>query len=360
MQIESITIIHSLIIWQSLLFAIVLLTPKYLKKKGNLFLALFLLTLGLHFTYNILLTNQLYLDILPQFSCTYGYLYGPFIFFYIKYHLHKDFHFKPVHFIHFIPFVTVISVTLFGFSICNKAMYLVVPVMLVYCLLGFIDLNTYKKTIRQIVSNHDRGELKWIKTLLIFMLIVLLLNLIQMRIGSIKILSLEIQLEHIVQLGILVIVNIITYQGLKNPLFFQQISKEQLNIVQKNKDQKRSDVAHDETYKKLASKLETYMQQEKPYLNSELDLSTLAKILDVHPKTLSIAINQILHCSFSEYINSYRINEAKALLENNTDEQLTIMEVMYDVGFNSRSVFNTLFKKKTGLTPSQYKKQQGT
>ena len=105
MKIESINIIHSLVIWQSLLFAIVLITPKYKKRSENKFLAVFLLVLGMHFIYNVLLSNNLYLNVLPQYSCTYGLLYGPLLFLYIKCHLRKDIDLKLMDLLHFSPFI---------------------------------------------------------------------------------------------------------------------------------------------------------------------------------------------------------------------------------------------------------------
>lgn len=358
MKIESINIIHSIVIWQSLLFAIVLITPKYNKRKENKFFAAFLLVLGIHFIYNILLSNGLFLNILPRYSCIYGFLYGPLLFLYIKSHLRKDFFLKPLVLIHFTPIIAIIVPTILGVSICNTAKFIVVPIMLFYCFLGFIEVKNYNKVVLQISSSNNTSETKWIKTLLISMVLVLLLNLIQMQINNVTFLSFTIQLEHVVQIGILILVNLIIYQGLKNPLFFQQISKDDFNLVKAKNLNTKSNNQINESHTDLAKKLENYMDKNKPYLDSELDLTNLAQLMDTHPKTLSLVINHILNSSFSEYINSYRIESAIDLLENSLDDQITIMEVMYDVGFNSRSVFNTMFKKKTGYTPTQYKQKR--
>lgn len=354
MKIEFINIVHAIIIWQSFLFAIILVTPKYIKNKGNKFLALFLLTLGLHFVYNMLLTNGLYLDILPYYSCCYGFLYGPLLFFYVRSRLRKDLVLKPIDYLHFLPFVIIIGLTTIGVRICNIAMYWVIPTMFLYCLLCFYNIKNYKKIIYQVSSNQNFNETKWIETLLVITIIVLIFNFIQLKISMVSVFGLTFPLEYIVQIGILILVNIITYQGLKNPQFFQQISTEdiQLNVVSKNKVIQPSQ----ETII-LGKALEAHMTQNELFLDPELDLTTLAKAMEVHPRTLSLTINQIFNYNFSEYINSKRITAAKSLLKDNTDDQLTIMEVMYNVGFNSRSVFNTLFKKKTGLTPSQFKAQ---
>ena len=359
MKIEPINIIHTLVIWQSLLFAVILFTPKYNKKRENKFLALLLLTLGIHFSYNILLTNQLFLDILPKYSCSYGFLYGPFLYLYVKFHFHKDLVFKPLYFLHFVPFIAVVFLTTIGFRVCNSIMFLVVlSVMLIYGLFGFAEITQYNKVIFQVSANNSSSETKWVKTLLLIQIVILILNFLHLQLNEIVLFNLRFTLEPFVQFGVLVLVNVIIYQGLKNPQFFQKISKTDLVIAEINQSKEKINKLNNEELKPLATKLEKYTSQNKPYLNSELDLETLAKAMQVHPKTLSQAINQILGSNFSEFINSYRIEEAKLLLQNNTDNQMTIMEVMYDVGFNSRSVFNTAFKNKTGVTPSQFKENK--
>jgi len=62
--------------------------------------------------------------------------------------------------------------------------------------------------------------------------------------------------------------------------------------------------------------------------------------------------------NFYDFINRYRILEAKQLLTNPKDPKITVLEVLYEVGFNSKSSFNTLFKKYTGLTPTEFRKKQ--
>jgi AraC-like DNA-binding protein len=316
-------------------------------------LALLLLTLGIHFSYNILLTNQLFVDVLPQYSCGYGFLYGPFLFLYVKFHFRKDLIFKPIYFLHFAPFVAIIFLTTIGYRVCNSAIFLILlSVMLIYGLLAFAEIIRYKKIILQVSSSSNNSETKWVKTILLLQIVILILNFLQLQLNEIVFFNFRFTLEPLVQLGILIFVNIIIYQGLKNPQFFQKISEKDLVVSEVNKTNEKLNI---EVLNPISIDLEKYMKEHKPFLNPELNLDTLAENLKVHPKTLSQTINRIIGSNFSEYINSYRIEEAKLLLQNNKDENLTIMEVMYDVGFNSRSVFNTAFKNKTGLTPSQYK-----
>jgi len=108
----------------------------------------------------------------------------------------------------------------------------------------------------------------------------------------------------------------------------------------------------------LLQKLKQHLETSKPYLNPEVTLNELAQQLNVPARQLSTLINQELGQTFFDMINHYRIEEAKRRIRESEDEKLTILEVMYQVGFNSKSSFNTAFKKYTGVTPSDYKSQR--
>ena len=101
------------------------------------------------------------------------------------------------------------------------------------------------------------------------------------------------------------------------------------------------------------------MQTHKPYLEPELTLDQLASQLSLKPRLLSQAINEIRQQTFFDFINHFRIDEATRLLTNPKDKKITVLEVLYKVGFNSKSSFNTLFKKYTGLTPTEFRQKQG-
>ena len=101
--------------------------------------------------------------------------------------------------------------------------------------------------------------------------------------------------------------------------------------------------------------LGNYMQEKRPFLDSELTIADLSDELNIPSKTVSQVINEGYSCSFFDFINGYRVEEAKSLFKDQTDKKLTIQEVMYDSGFNSKSSFNTAFKKFTKLTPTQFK-----
>ena len=106
----------------------------------------------------------------------------------------------------------------------------------------------------------------------------------------------------------------------------------------------------------IVQKLENHMKVNEPFMDSSLSVYDLSKQINVPSRELSIAINHNLNKHFFDYVNEYRIKKAMQLFKQTTDEKLTVLEVLYDVGFNSKSSFNTAFKKFTGQTPSEYRK----
>jgi AraC-like DNA-binding protein len=95
------------------------------------------------------------------------------------------------------------------------------------------------------------------------------------------------------------------------------------------------------------------MEKEYIFKDPELTLHKSAGLLKVNPKYLSLILNRQLHSSFPDIVNKYRIETCKKLLENGKD--LTIQQIMYDVGYSSKSAFLKHFKRITGCTPSEYK-----
>jgi AraC-like DNA-binding protein len=104
-------------------------------------------------------------------------------------------------------------------------------------------------------------------------------------------------------------------------------------------------------------KLEKLISKNELYINPKVSLNLLAKRLDLSSGYLSQVINKVTGGNFSEYINSYRINEVNKMLLNPEFDKYSILSLGYEAGFNSKSVFCTTFKKQTGLTPNQFKKQ---
>ena len=110
-------------------------------------------------------------------------------------------------------------------------------------------------------------------------------------------------------------------------------------------------------YPEYVSCLEPLMVDDKVYTNPELTLDLLARKIGISPRTLSSVINGHYGCNFFEYINQYRVQEAKRLLSSREFYNTTELDIMYEAGFNSKATFNGFFKKMEGMTPSQYRKQ---
>lgn len=97
------------------------------------------------------------------------------------------------------------------------------------------------------------------------------------------------------------------------------------------------------------------MESEKPYTDGELTLPKLAARLSVSTHHLSQVINERLGQSFSDFVNSYRVGEAKRMLSDPAAGHYSVLAIGEEVGFNSKSSFNTAFKKQTGMTPSEFR-----
>lgn len=111
-------------------------------------------------------------------------------------------------------------------------------------------------------------------------------------------------------------------------------------------------------------KTETYMQkllyllkEEKIYKDQQISLNSLAEKISLQPRELSQLINEQLNKNFWGLINSYRMEEVFRLLKDTKKNQRTILDIAFEVGFNSKEAFNRVFRKHTGMTPSQYKKK---
>ncbi|MFD2245849.1 AraC family transcriptional regulator [Pontibacter ruber] len=107
----------------------------------------------------------------------------------------------------------------------------------------------------------------------------------------------------------------------------------------------------------VLQKLRQHMQQHQPYLDSDFSLTKLAQQLNLSTHLLSQVINEGVGQNFSDFVNSYRIEEAKSLLLH--QPETTIIGVAYSSGFNNKVSFNTAFKKATGTTPTDFRRNAG-
>jgi AraC-like DNA-binding protein len=142
-------------------------------------------------------------------------------------------------------------------------------------------------------------------------------------------------------------INIMVFKGLKKPFLLLG----ETSIINEKK-QPLSKSLQDKYLEKLLS----YTCEFKPYLNPEITLEELAGLVDIPPRSLSWILNERLNQSFYEFINRYRVKESERIFRELDSDHKTILEVLFEVGFNSKSSFNTAFKKYNEMTPTEYRK----
>jgi adenylate cyclase len=138
----------------------------------------------------------------------------------------------------------------------------------------------------------------------------------------------------------------------------RQVLGEKTNFGLTKRKYKKS-LLHKDLLERYQHQLEALMIAEKTYLDPNLTLRSLAQNLDIPSNQLSQVLNEGLNKNFSEYINTYRLETFKLKAADPTQQHLTIISLAYDSGFNSKTVFNTFFKKMMGKTPKAYWKEVG-
>lgn len=108
----------------------------------------------------------------------------------------------------------------------------------------------------------------------------------------------------------------------------------------------------------LVVKITELMEKDKLYQETELTLQDISGKLNIPAYQVSQAINERMNKSFYELVNSYRVKEAKQLLLDPSNKNYTVLSVGFEAGFNSKTTFNTVFKKFTGLTPTDYREKK--
>ncbi|WP_298550845.1 AraC family transcriptional regulator [uncultured Algibacter sp.] len=105
----------------------------------------------------------------------------------------------------------------------------------------------------------------------------------------------------------------------------------------------------------ILEKIKSYMQDKKPYLDPNFNLSELAISVGYKPHIVSKVLNKCQKQNFHNFINEYRVNECQQMLASTAYLEKNITQIMFMSGFNTKSVFNTMFKKMSGKTPRAYR-----
>ncbi|MCE7991793.1 MAG: AraC family transcriptional regulator [Roseivirga sp.] len=345
MQFNPNEIVQLFVSVQSLLFAVILLTDKNKKRRVNYFLAAFLLMLALQMAF--ILSEKWVQDYssFASYLCIFGFAYGPLLYFYTLNLSFNDFKQRKAHLLHALPFLIMLLSGLLGFGLCNYGSLLYVS-LIAYVSLSVRHILSYRKLVKNTHSTIDRINLSWLQWTMIIFTVILLTDIYTHFYNELE----PIPGVSIVSISLLILINGMFYKGLKQPQVFEGISQMESTLV-------LTDTSSEENpFPEEAKRIKDYFKGHQPYTDADLTLAQLATKLDMPSRRLSEVINRHFRQNFMDFINSHRIEYATERLRNPLDPKETIMEVMYDVGFNSKSSFNTIFKQKTGKTPSEYKR----
>jgi AraC-like DNA-binding protein len=381
MNISLTHILFVLMIFQLLFLSLFLLTQEKGKRISNILLGLFFLSIALNLLDFFLFNLGVYSTIpwLAGWGSCLPLLFGPFIYLYTQSVLYKDFMPDKKCFIHFLPFVIFFSGTEIYYLIQPKAVqeqiltnllahHIPVSVSLVstiiflqflyYIIASFRSVTAYQREAHQYVSSKSQYSVSWLSSTILFFLLIIGLNIVNGLLAQTVLAPYYLIGFNLIMLALLIFVMTVFLKALKMPYFFS-FSGEEGGISQiQTPPQNLQNPSEKEEKEKIVRTIQHYMQNGKPWLEPELTVYQLASRLSLKPRLLSQAINDILGQNFYDFINRYRIEEASRLLTHPKDDKITILEVLYEVGFNSKSSFNTLFKKYTGLTPTAFRKKQ--
>ena len=152
-------------------------------------------------------------------------------------------------------------------------------------------------------------------------------------------------------------VNAFIFKGLLQPQLFAGITPEDEAIAaQSNSVSPVTDIDN-ERQLQIKDALIAHMACNKPYLEPLFSLQSLGRQLGEPPRYVSQVINGHLQLNFSDFVNSYRINEVKRYLQDPTETR-TILDIIYACGFSTKSNFNRAFKQLEGMTPSEYRRSK--
>jgi AraC-like DNA-binding protein len=366
------TTVFSLIV--SVLLVFFLLTVESKNKISNALFATFLLLTALDLSaplFHLMTSGPSNLGMVRN---TFAFLQIPTFYLYILSVCYSDFKLKPQYLFHLLPFIVVNLILIPRFYwapvaskidfILNRQDMIELQLnhvlfhiqIVIYVSAVFVLLIKVKKLYLENYSGTSIKSYRWLlqfsSVLTTLYLIVLFKNIFKFSdypavAELIKILVFVFQL---------VLVCWYLIKALNNPHLFRNIDSK-LQLVTEIILEKPKGIQLDAMeFNEELLKLKTYMVEEKPFLNPSLSIQDISDAIDIPVRNLSLLINHNLKQHFYDFINSYRIEYAMVVLKDSSKSRLTISEILYEAGYNSKSSFNSAFKKHTGKTPTQYRK----
>ena len=367
MEPSLISLLTFLITFQLLFVGVFLITHKKGNQRNNILLGTIFILIAWNIGDLTLQMNGVVFkwEFIQHIDAGFFLLYGPIFFLYVQGVVFRDFKLSSGKLLHLIPYLFLtISLLLsrnltpvtseeiienslpWQFFLINAFMY---AHFFVYLGLSYKSLLKYRKTIKDTYSQIDQINLDWLSVSIKTFGLVAFLSLIQSFIALAENRTVFIIALVLLLIFIFYFVNKVILKALRQPEIFAGIAQ---NDTGKYLGSNLTADQIEEYKKQLLALLST----ERPYLNPQVSLGDLSEKLSVSTKHLSQVINQSFSKSFFDFINTYRIREVQQILKESKDNKMTVLEAMYEAGFNSKSSFNTAFKKETGQTPTEFRK----
>ncbi len=346
----------------------------FINKKGdarsNLILGLLFLLLAIsigNITLNVI-DPTLTFGIIYMIDDGFFFLYGPLIFFYVQNVVYRDFKLRLLHILHLFPALIYYSYLFIGLFISRGVnnenlsesntgtefsigSAFIIGSVFIYllCYLWYSRkvILFYRAEIKKKFSTVEGINHNWLMFIIRSFVIITLIAMIHNIQPILKSNTLNVVTLIALVVFIFYFINKVLVKALNYPEIFSGI---ELSAKEKYIS---SNLSLDEITL-VNSRLILAIENEKLFVNPDLTIKDLADHISSSTKTVSQVINQMHKKNFFDFINSYRCTEVKHILE--ADERSTIMEAMFQSGFNSKSSFNKEFKKLTGQTPTEFKK----
>ena len=379
MDIESfLSVMSSMSVFVSLLLAFFLLSVKTQNKVANRLFASYLIVFAIDnigiFISEDFIKNHLNLEF---FRWTFASLIIPIFYLYILSVCFTDFRLKAKHLLHAIPFIVTNIAFAFRLYFLNDAekiqfynhrsqfpelydfqLILVIQIVF-YSIAVFLVLKKYKAIFQENYTNPKTSIFKWLFQISTVLFILYYFSIAKNVLRYTDTEAVWMWANVVMQFLVLIITCWFVLKALNHPELFRGIdSKLQLtrDILPKeieNNLETKNNQSEVITTQILA--LKQYMTEKEPYLDPSLTIQELANQIEIPVRDLSVLINHHINQHFFDFVNEYRIQKAMNILKDPLKNDLTVLEILYEVGFNSKSSFNTSFKKYTNLTPTAYR-----
>ena len=361
---------------QGLFFAFTLFLHPKGNKTSNLLLSFLLFIFSLQLAEYVMIASELYQQT-PHFIGTtlpVVFLIGPIYYLYALSLLYKDFNIDVKRALHFVPAILcclfllpfyakpaaakiafLAGIIKNGYVIFPLDQFILLALstcqMLAYFYLTFTVLQNFEENFMHESASTEILNVSWLKKIsLWFSLYMMLFFIAYFQLFLLKAHRQEI--FYIVMLILSGFIHAVGYHAIKQPEIFSGVK------IKPAAPKYQKTALPEQKSKIYLEKLLQIMKEKKPFLNPELKLFDLAETLEIAPNHLSQVINAELDKNFFDFINDYRVEEAKLRLVDAKFEHYSILAIALDVGFNNKASFNRVFKKHTSMTPSDFVKAQ--